>query len=107
MLPADQIPCPECETGAPIARRDFIRVVGAAATAVALGGLTPLQKARAARAEKQAQAEAMVFELFKGLSDEQKKAITRAWDHKPTATDKVTGRLATGNAAVGGLTINK
>src|SRR4051812_15893269 len=106
MLPADQNPCPECESGTPIARRDFIRVVGAAATAVAVG-LTPLQKARAARAEKQAQAEAMVFELFKGLSDEQKKAITRAWDHKPTATDKVTGRLATGNAAVGGLTINK
>jgi hypothetical protein len=108
MLPADKTPpCPECETGAPIARRDFIRVLGATTAAVAVGGLTPLQKARAARAEKQAQAEAMIFELFKTMSADQKKAVTRIWDHKPTATDKVTGRLATGNAAVNGLTIEK
>jgi hypothetical protein len=107
MLPADKTPsCPECENGAPIGRRDFIRVAGATA-AVAAVGLTPLQKARAARAEKQAQAEAMVFELFGTLSADQKKAIARAWDHKPTGADKVTGRLATGNGAVGGLTINK
>ncbi|MBN9122588.1 MAG: DUF3500 domain-containing protein, partial [Planctomycetes bacterium] len=65
------------------------------------------QKARAARAEKQAQAEAMVFELFQTLNADQKAKITRAWDHKPTGTDRVTGRLATGNGAVGGLTINK
>lgn len=108
MLPADKTPpCPECESGAPIARRDFIRVIGTTAAVAAVGGLTPLQKARAARAEKQAQAEAMIFELFKTMSADQKKAVTRAWDHKPTATDKVTGRLATGNGAVGGLTINK
>jgi hypothetical protein len=107
MLPADKnLSCPECETGTPIARRDFIRI-GAAAAAVAAVGLTPLQKARAARAEKQAQAESLVFELYKGLSDDTKKKIMRPWDHKPTATDKVTGRLATGNAAVGGLSINK
>jgi hypothetical protein len=41
-----------------------------------------------------------VFELYGTLSAEQKKKITRPWDHKPTATDKVPGRLATGNAAV-------
>ena len=107
MLPADKNPsCPECETGFPLGRRDFLRVVGTTA-AVATLGLTPLQKARAARAEKQAQAEAMVFELYHSLTEDQKKKITRAWDHKPTATDKVTGRLATGNAAVSGLMINK
>src|SRR4051794_23907765 len=100
MLPADKNPsCPECEGNLPLGRRDFLRVVGATA-AVAAVGLTPLQKARAARAEKQAQAEAMVFELFSTLSSVQKKKITRAWDHKPTATDKVTSRQATGNAAV-------
>jgi hypothetical protein len=105
MLPADQIPsCPQCETPVPVSRRDFIRVVGTTA-AVAAVGLTPLQKAQAARAEKQAQAEAMVFDLFKSLSDDQKKKITRPWDHKPTGTDKVTSRLATGNAAVTGLKI--
>ena len=110
MLPADKTPpCPECEPGQALARRDFIRVLGttaAVATAVG-GGLTTLQQARAARAEKQAQAEAMIFDLFKTLSADQKAKITRPWDHKPTAADKVTGRLATGNGAVGGLTIEK
>jgi hypothetical protein len=47
----------------------------------------------------------MVFELFKSLSDDQKSKVTRPWDHKPTGTDKVTGRLATGNAAVNKLMI--
>ena len=69
MKPAPNAPsCPECEHGPQtepvLGRRDFIRVVGASAAVAAVGGLTPLQIARAARAEKQAQAEAMVFELF-------------------------------------------
>jgi hypothetical protein len=106
MLPADKnSSCPECETPS-LGRRDFIRVVGATAAAAAIG-LTPLQKARAARAEKQAQAESLVFELFKTLDSDKKKVVTRPWDHKPTAMDKVPGRLATGNGAAGGLTINK
>lgn len=105
MLAADKNPsCPECETGMPIGRRDFLRVAGATA-AVAAAGLTPLQKARAARAEKQAQAEAMIFELYKTLSADQKAKLTRPFDHKPTAADKVTSRLATGNAAVNKLMI--
>src|SRR5262245_52514737 len=99
MLPADKnLSCPECETPS-LGRPDFIRVVVATAAAVAVG-LRPLQKARAARAEKQAQAESLVFELYKSLDDDSKKKVTRPWDHKPTGTDKVTGRLATGNAAV-------
>jgi hypothetical protein len=105
MRPTDNTPpCPECESGLPLDRRDFIRVVGTTATVAAVG-LTPLQKARAARAEKQAQAEALVFELYQTLSPEQKKKLTRPWDHKPSATDKVTSRLATGNAAVDKLMI--
>jgi hypothetical protein len=104
MLPADNTPsCPECQGNLPLGRRDFLRVVGA--TAAVAVGLTPLEKARAARAEKQAQAESLVFELYKTLTEDQKKKITRAWDHKPTATDKVTSRLATGNAAVNKLMI--
>lgn len=101
MLPAANVPpCPECETGAPLARRDFIRVLGTGAAALTVGGLTPLQKARAARADKQKQSEGMIFELFQSLTADQKTKIMRGWDHKPTATDKVPGRLATGNAAV-------
>jgi hypothetical protein len=107
MLPADKNPsCPECENGTPLARRDFIRVVGATAAAAAVG-LTPLQKARAARAEKQAQAEALVFELFKSLDGDQKKKIARAWDHGVVDGKGIPSRLKTGNGAVDGLTINK
>ncbi|QJW99543.1 DUF3500 domain-containing protein [Frigoriglobus tundricola] len=100
MQPADTLTsCPSCESGIPLGRRDFIRVLGTAAAAAAVG-LTPLQKARAARAEKQAAAEALVFELFQTMTAEQKKKLLRPWDHKPTAKDKVPTRFATGNAAV-------
>ncbi len=103
MQPADTLTsCPSCESGTPLGRRDFIRVLGTTAAAI---GLTPLQKARAARAEKQAAAEALVFELFGTMTDEQKKKLTRPWDHKPTAKDKIPTRFATGNAAVDKLYI--
>jgi hypothetical protein len=100
MLPADKtLSCPECESGTPIARRDFIRVLGTTA-AVAAVGLTPLERARAARAEKQAQAEAMVFELYASLSDDQKTKLARPWDHGVTNGKGTPSRLKTGNAAV-------
>jgi hypothetical protein len=107
MMPANTIPsCPDCESGPvtqPIlGRRDFIRVLSTSAAAVAIGGLTPLQKARAARAEKQAEAEALVFELFKTMDSDQKKKLVLPWD----AVVKVSGkdylaRLNTANAPVG------
>jgi hypothetical protein len=102
MLPADKtLSCPECETGAPIARRDFIRVLGAATAAVAVGGLTPLQKARAARAEKQAEAEAMVFELYKSMDADQKKKLVLPWDAGTNSGKGYPTRLQTYNAPVG------
>jgi hypothetical protein len=105
MRPAANSPvCPECATGAPLGRREFIRVLGTAAAAV---GLTPLQKARAARAEKQAQAEALVFELYRSLAADQKKAIVRPWDHGAADGKGTPSRLQTGNGAVDGLTIGK
>ena len=101
MLPADRTSsCPDCEAPPAIARRDFIRVMGTAAAAVAVG-LTPLQKARAARAEKQAQAEAMIFELYKSMDAEQKKKVCRAWDHGVTNGKGTPARLLTHNAADG------
>jgi len=100
MLPADQSPsCPECAAGAPIARRDFIRVLGTTA-AVAAVGLSPLERARAARAEKQAQAEALMFELYPWLTEDQKKKVARPWDHGANSGKGTPGRLKTGNAAV-------
>src|SRR5215212_6188462 len=100
MLPADKTPsCPECETGAPIGRRDFIRVLGMSAAALAVSGLTPLQKARAARAEKQREAEALVFELFKSMDADQKKKLVLPWD--AGAKGGIPARHMTHNAAVG------
>jgi hypothetical protein len=98
--PADTTPsCPECASPPPLARRDFIRVLGATAAAAAVG-LTPLQKARAARAEKQAQAEALVFELYESLGADQKKKIVRPWDHGAAGGTGTPSRLKTGNGAV-------
>jgi hypothetical protein len=100
MQPADNLPsCPECQSGPPLARRDFLRVVGTSA-AVAAVGLTPLQKARAARAEKQRQAEALVFELYQTMDSSQKKQLVLPWDYKASG-QPVPARLMTANAAVG------
>lgn len=103
MMPADKnTSCPDCESApAPtLARRDFIRVMGTAA-AVAVTGLSPLQKARAARAEKQAQAEALVFELYKSMDADQRKKLVRAWDHGVTNGKGTPARLLTHNGADG------
>ena len=104
MQPASTPTCPECESG-PIVepilgRRDFIRVVGATAAAASITGLTPLQRARAARAEKQREAEAMVFELYKSMDGDQKKKLVLAWDFK-AGKQPLPARLMTANAAVG------
>ena len=102
MLPAEKTPsCPECESGAPIGRRDFIRVLGvsAAVATVSGGGLTPLQKARAARAEKQREAESLVFELFGTMDADQKKKVVLPWD--AGTKGGLPARLMTHNAAVG------
>ena len=115
MLPADKTPsCPECDHGPQmqplLGRRDFIRVLGTSAAALAVGGLTPLQKARAARAEKQAAAEQLVFELFKSMDSDQKSKLVFPWDHK-AANQPLPARLMTANAPVGksviGLEYNK
>lgn len=106
MLPANKTPsCPDCESAsavlpAALARRDFIRVMGTAA-AVAVTGLSPLQKARAARAEKQSQAEPLVFELYRSMDSDQKKKLVRPWDHGATSGKGIASRLLTHNAADG------
>jgi hypothetical protein len=87
----------------PSTRREFIRTAALGTAAVA--GLTPLQRATAARAEKQAQAEAMIFELYKSLTAEQKKKVVRAWDHGVTNGKGTPSRLKTGNGAVDKLMI--
>ncbi|MBA4191730.1 MAG: hypothetical protein C0467_27435 [Planctomycetaceae bacterium] len=100
MLPADKnLSCPDCVSPPAIGRRDFIRVLSTSAAALAIGGLTPLQKARAARAEKQAQAEALVFELYKSMDGDQKKKLVLPWD--AGGKGGLPARLHTVNAPVG------
>jgi hypothetical protein len=98
MTPADKNPsCPECESG-PVSqpilrRRDFIRVLGTSAAVAAVGGLTPLQKARAAREAKQAEAESLVFELFKTMDSDQKKKLVLPWDAVTPSNKNIPARL--------------
>ncbi|HEY3788520.1 MAG TPA: DUF3500 domain-containing protein [Urbifossiella sp.] len=112
MLSANPIvSCPECDHGPEslIGRRDFIRVLGASAMAAALP-LSPLAQARAARAEKQAAAEQLVFELFASMDADQKKQLVLPWDYK-SGGQPLPARLMTANAPVGksviGLVYNK
>ncbi len=104
--PASPAPsCPDCASGMPLElavpdRRDFLRVVGVGAAAAATGVLTPLQRARAARAARQAEAEALVFELYRSLDNEQRKYLVQPWDLK-RPNQPLPARLMTANAAVG------
>jgi hypothetical protein len=95
--------CPECEHGPDAmflpGRRDFFRTLGATAAAVAVGGMTPLARARAARAEKQAAAEALVFDLYKTMDADQKAKLVLPWDHGPK--NGIPARLAMSNAPIG------
>jgi hypothetical protein len=101
MQPAKITSCPECvNPPQALARRDFIRVIGTTAAVATVAGLSPLQKARAARAEKQREAEALVFELFKTMDSDQKKKLVLPWDHK-AGGQPLPARLMTANAPVG------
>jgi hypothetical protein len=97
--------CPECEDGwesrVSLDRRHFLRVGTCLTTAAAVGlGLTPLQRARAARLARQAEAEALVFELYRSLDSDQRKYLVQPWDLK-RPNQPLPARLMTANAAVG------
>ncbi len=93
--------CPDCSNEPnSFGRRDFLRVLGASATALAIGAvippgspLSPLALARAARLKKQAEAESLVFDLFKSMGADQRKQLVLPWD--------TAARLGTHNAPVG------
>jgi len=108
MSSADTTPsCPECTHGPDatpvLGRRDFIRAVGATAAVAAVGGLpavTPLARARAARAEKQAAAEGLVFDLYATMDADQKAKLVRAWDYGSDGGKKLPARLMTANGPI-------
>jgi hypothetical protein len=75
--------CPECAGEGPeVDRRDFIRVAGGTAAAVALAGVSAPVPARAAGpARPRKPAEDLVRELYASLSADQKKQVVRPWDY--------------------------
>ncbi|QDV40551.1 hypothetical protein Enr13x_03570 [Stieleria neptunia] len=66
--------------GQRVARRDFVKLGGAVAAGVASAGLFDPRFAHAATS--QTSAETVVAELYASLSDKQKKAIWRPFDHQ-------------------------
>jgi len=68
--------CPECN----LDRRDFVRLLGAGALAVATGAVLP--RRLRARDEKPHPAEDFVKELFAGMSADQKKMVCKPFDHQ-------------------------
>jgi hypothetical protein len=110
MLPADKpISCPDCDAAPDLARRDFLRTLGAGAAAAAAGvlpvadPLSPLAKARAARVQQQAASEAMVRELYASLTAAQRAKVVKPWDAGPKGGTPA--RLGTLNAPAPGTVI--
>jgi hypothetical protein len=98
-------PCPECDA---LDRRDFIRTLALGGAALTAGSASLLLPGSASADKKPMPrvsnpvAEDLVKELFSGLSDEQKKAVVKPWDHKARksvnpnkALDKTIGSVYT------------
>src|SRR4051794_7477262 len=103
MSELNESPCPECDG---LDRRDFVRAIGG--TAVTLVGLEAVGRVSAAVPEETPRpargsgkpAEALVRELYSGLSDEQRRAVCHAWDHG-AGDNAIATRLRMYNAALG------
>jgi hypothetical protein len=105
--------CPECDEAfqfpdpPAIDRRNFLRLVGGSAAAVALGtaGLRADTPAVAPQpAKKPSPAEELVKELFGTLSADQKKSVVVPFDHRKNTTSRLT-RLDMYNEPILGVRI--
>jgi hypothetical protein len=82
--------CPDCEgSGYPVSRREFVRVVGASAAAVA--ATTALAGRLLAAEGAKAPSESLVKKLYDSLTPAQREEICFTWDH----TDGERGLLRT------------
>ena len=90
MSDQERINCPDCDAPDGVGRRDFLMAVGG--TAVTLASLEAVpQILRAQNAPQPAQpvvqpraakpAEALIRELYQGLTEAQKRRVVYAWDH--------------------------
>jgi hypothetical protein len=83
------IECPDCAALEGVGRRDFLMTVGG--TAVTLAGLELVPQAARAQQGQPAQpaprtakpAEALIRELYQGLTAEQRRRVVYPWDHRP------------------------
>jgi len=78
-------PCPECDG---LDRRDFLRTLALGGVAMTAGSASLLLPGSVSAGKKTLPrvsnpvAEDLVKELFAGLTDDQKKAVVKPWDHK-------------------------
>jgi hypothetical protein len=82
------IDCPDCLEPGAVSRRDFVRSVGGAAAAIAVGGVSPLlaMPGRALAGDGKgptpsSKAETTVKRLYESLTSQQKKAICFPFEH--------------------------
>lgn len=73
--------CPDCEeTGSPVNRREFVKVVGTAATTALVAG--NLASRLAAEEKSKAGSETLVKKFYDSLSPKQREEICFEWDYK-------------------------
>jgi hypothetical protein len=94
--------CPECVEHDGVDRRGFMRAVGGTAAVLAAGSVSPRvwadpQPATANRTAKPA--EALIQELYSGLSQEQKTQVVMPWNHGAGA-NQIPTRLRMYNAPI-------
>jgi hypothetical protein len=106
--------CPECDEQFDpqdgVDRRDFLRLTGQAAAVLAVGGAATVPAvARAADTTRPPErvtrpAEALIRELWAGMSADQRRQQTLPWDHRETNSRYLT-RQRMFNNAIGGRTL--
>jgi hypothetical protein len=106
MIEQTKVDCPECESTNSVDRRNFLTMVGG--TAVTLASLQAVPKLVSAQAPAAAQpaqartprpAEALIRELYQGLTAEQRARVVYPWDHG-SANNQTPTRKRMYNAAI-------
>lgn len=112
MSQQDGVYCPECQEevqpASGLDRRDFLRMVGAGvAGGIAAGAAPGVLSAADAPPKSEKPAEALVKELYAGLSSEQRRELVLPWDHGKGKGDGDPKRLGMYNSALEGLKIGE
>jgi hypothetical protein len=110
MSEQERTQCPECDSADGVGRRDFLMTVGG--TAVTLAGLEVIPQvvkaqpgqpaAQPARAAKPA--EALIRELYQGLTAQQRTQVVMPWDHG-AGNNAIATRLRMYNSSINQNTI--